>query len=398
MKTNIIIQGNALNVLKKFSDESIDCIITSPPYYGLRDYGVKGQIGLEKTFDEYLNNLLAITAELKRVLKKTGTMFWNHGDSYGGSGMGAGYSDKSTLQGFTSENTKGRTMAKESWNHDTRPNTAKGYEKCLMLQAHRLAIRMIDEQGWILRNQLIWWKPNCMPSSVKDRFTVDYEPVFFFSKSKKYYFEPQFEPHESSLEEITRQRKGEPVEKVQYAQTHKSYGGVGFGNQGRNKRCVWKIPTQPFSEAHFAVFPEKLIETPIKAGCPEFICKKCGKAREKIIVGEGGSIGKSWHEHENDMEVGAGQISRIGDLANESGEKYRTLLLAVILASLRVDKGMTDCKCKAGYTSGIVLDPFAGAGTTCVVAQKLKRQWIGIELSKDYIKIAEKRLMQEPLL
>ena len=172
---NKIIHGDVLKELEKIPGESIDCIITSPPYYGLRDYGVTGQIGLEKTLDGYLQKMLAVTKELKRVLKKEGTLWLNHGDSYAGGGGGNYGYGLSSLQGGS---------------HPTNKKNRKEYlesngvlAKCMELQNYRLVIRMIDEQGWILRNTIIWHKPNCMPSSVKDRFTVDYEPLFFFSKS-----------------------------------------------------------------------------------------------------------------------------------------------------------------------------------------------------------------------
>src|SRR3990167_2205731 len=184
---NKIICGDSLEVLKTLPTDSVDCIITSPPYYGLRDYGVDGQIGLEKSLAEYLDRMLAITAELKRVLKFTGTLWWNHGDSYAGSGMGGGDT------GFSKERHRPELLSYKT-GKNKRPLNKENPTKSLLLQAHRLAIRMIDEQGWILRNQLIWHKPNCMPSSVKDRFTVDFEPIFFFTKSKKYWFEPQREP------------------------------------------------------------------------------------------------------------------------------------------------------------------------------------------------------------
>ena len=277
MQNNIILQGDALAKLKKIPDESIDCIITSPPYYGLRDYEIEGQLGQEKTMDDYLNNLLGVTYELKRVLKKDGTMFWNHGDSYAGSGKG--YGDQKPNPKFKSLLRGGGTARSRT----LKPERSNIPQKSLMLQAHRLAIKMVDKQKWILRNQIIWHKPNCMPSSVKDRFTVDFEPVFFFSKSKKYWFEQQKKLYEGS----------------------------------KNKRTVWKIATQPMKEAHIAMFPEKLVESCIKSGCKE---------------------------------------------------------------------------------SGIVLDPFFGSGTTGLVARKLGRNYIGIELSADYIKVAEKRLSQKTLL
>ena len=165
IKTNHIYQGDTLKVLKTFPDECIDMVITSPPYYGLRDCGGPEQIGLEKTFEEYLVKLLAVTGELMRVLKPEGTLWWNHGDSYGGSGKGRG----------------SKTPAKNLSHEECPPKKTEGVAKSLMMQPYRLALRMIDEQGWILRNQIIWHKSNCMPASVKDRFTVDFEPLFFFS-------------------------------------------------------------------------------------------------------------------------------------------------------------------------------------------------------------------------
>jgi len=284
-----------------------------PIISGLRDYGVEGQLGLEKTLDEYLNKMLLITSELKRVLKKTGTMWWNHGDSYGGSNQGRGQTKESS--GF--QNVVRQTYYQTA----TRNSLLKDLPaKSLMLQAHRLVIRMIDSQQWILRNTIIWHKPNCMPSSVKDRFTVDYEPIFFFSKSKKYWFETQYEAYELPMNRWGgiytdgnyKNSKFRDKKKISYPQRGRS---LRPNNLGRNKRCVWKIATSPFKEAHFATFPEKLIEPMIKAGCPK---------------------------------------------------------------------------------EGIVLDPFMGAGTTGVVAKKLNRNYLGIELNKEYIEIANKRINAIP--
>jgi site-specific DNA-methyltransferase (adenine-specific) len=430
METNKIYQGDVIEVLKTFPDESVDCIITSPPYYGLRDYGAEGQIGLEKTLNEYLDKMLLITTELKRVLKKTGTLWWNHGDSYG-TGSGAGIRDgkQATNRG---------TQTNKNWQKEGKAPIA-GYEKSPLLQAHRLAIKMCDEQGWILRNTIIWHKPNCMPSSVKDRFTVDYEPVFFFVKSN----DPQYWVNEKTHQIVTKQPKGtqgiegEDWEWVEHSSCRgkggcetarcingkvkssfwegKDYwfepqfeapvgewgprnrdnfrGGIidpklkhhGLTESnpnplGRNKRAVWKIPTKPFAEAHFATFPPALIETPIKAGCPEFICKKCGVAREKIYKASGGTIGKGWHDHSDDARQG---ILGRGGIPPSKDYKVE-------------ERGYTNCSCNAGWTSGIVLDPFMGSGTVAVVAEQLNRQWIGIELNPEYIKIAEARIAAIP--
>jgi site-specific DNA-methyltransferase (adenine-specific) len=269
--TEKIICGDALEVLKGMESESVDCVITSPPYFGLRDYDVKGQIGLEPTLEEYLQKMLAITAECQRVLKKTGTLWWNHGDSYG---TGA---SRDNLDNWGVQKMAGSTNLPGEGGRKPQPTLKKkpikGYEKCLLLQAHRLAIRMVDEQKWILRNIIIWHKPNCMPSSVDDRFTVDYEPVFFFSKSKKYFFERQYDP--VSEVSLKRAEYGWNSDHPSIAGSnptgiHTERMGERFVNPaGRNRRSVWKIPTHSFQEAHFATFPEKLIEPMILAGCPK---------------------------------------------------------------------------------------------------------------------------------
>jgi len=293
MDFNKIYQGNALEILKTFPNESIDCVITSPPYWALRDYGVEGQLGLEPTFHEYINKLCDIFEEAKRALKKSGTCWVNLGDTYGGSGNKELYHGGKGLD----DNRRRQRGVKSGGNKEA--------SKCLLQIPSRFSIEMCN-RGWILRNTLIWHKPNCMPSSVKDRFTVDFEYVFFFVKNKKYWFERQIEPSEP-----WNSAKGFNVEGQRKRQGSNNTYGKDLVQSGRNKRAVWKITTKPFKSAHFAVFPEELIETPIKAGCPE---------------------------------------------------------------------------------KGIVLDPFIGSGTVAVVAQKLNRQWVGIELNSEYIKIAEKRI------
>jgi len=290
----VIYQGDALTVLKTIKEESINCCITSPPYWALRDYGVEGQLGLEPTFQEYITKLCDTFDEVKRVLRKDGTCWVNMGDSFANSG------GMSSMGGRLSEDGKTKDYQKPS-------NKCELPSKCLVQIPSRFSIEMCN-RGWILRNVLIWHKPNCMPSSVKDRFTVDFEYIFFFVKSKKYWFERLYEPL------ITAPHK--PGNKVmtgvlRHDNTEEDYARTWGSKQGRNKRCVWKITTKPFKEAHFAVFPEELIETPIKAGCPP---------------------------------------------------------------------------------NGTVLDPFCGSGTTGVVAKKLNRRFVGIELNKEYIKMAEKRI------
>ena len=262
---NKIIVGHALDVLKTLPSESVDCVVTSPPYWGLRDYktepvewsdGWVGQLGLEPTPQLYIRHLVGIFDEVKRVLKKTGTCWVNIGDTYGGTGDKGKHKDPKYADGRN-----GQSVAVN------RTQTAKS----LVQIPSRFAIAMTDS-GWILRNEIIWWKRNCMPSSVKDRFTVDFEKMFFFTKSKKYYFEQQLEPvAECSIRRAEYgwncDRANNGVDGPQGVHVEKM--GTRFVRpSGRNKRCVWDITTKSYKGAHFAVFPPELVETPIKAGCP----------------------------------------------------------------------------------------------------------------------------------
>lgn len=355
-----IILGNCLDILKQIPDESIDCIVTSPPYWGLRDYGTaqwkegdidcnhinysviggqnecskkqhsnKGtqliqyinvckrcgakridfQLGIENTFQEYINNLCIIFDEIKRILKRSGTLWVNLGDTY--SSTSAGNPTKSGL--FEKTNNP-------SQNHQERKDTSKTgvTQKSLCQIPSRFAIEMC-ERGWILRNEIIWEKPNAMPSSIKDRFTVNYEKIFFFTKNKKYYFNQQLEP----LAESSIKSKNYKLNQTTHKGASKSAVNVQLGNmprgnrfvpeKGKNKRCIWKIPTKPFKDAHFATYPIELIRTCISAGCPE---------------------------------------------------------------------------------KGIILDPFFGSGTTAIEAINQNKHYIGIELNPEYIEIANKRIAE----
>jgi len=515
MPHHTIYIGNTLDVLKTLPDESVDCIVTSPPYWGLRDYGEEtntiwdgdpncehefeinrvtkssfckkcgawyGQLGLEPTLDLYIKHMLQITAELKRVLKKTGVMFWNHGDSYFGGHPGGSvhgeicgnrYGDKSMIP----QQKEGRPQGSPIY---------RKMEKCLVMQNYRLILKMIDEQGWILRNIIIWHKPNHMPSSVKDRFTNAYEPVFMLTKNKRYWFDLDAVrvPHKNPKamkkyyeEEAEKQNKRFRRRETKF----QLVPGQGYKNPleraekyktspkellGKNPADLWTIPTQPFPEAHFATFPEKLVEPMIKAGCPQWICKKCGKVRERIyshstenlsnyipyeVIKEynaeppwkeiGGYIKEkriqlkmTQKELAQKMKVSTALV-RFWELG-ERGIPVNTMLKLkkILQFDNKFDKwimnyserkvprlprpetakyvkghifttsyrhkrefiGWTDCGCNAGWKAGVVLDPFAGSGTTNIVAEKLGRNSIGIELNPKYVEMIKKRF--EPYL
>ena len=309
---NKIICGDAKCVLQRLPDECVDCVVTSPPYWALRDYGMKNQIGLEASFEEYVKRLCDVFDEVKRVLKREGTCWVNMGDTYS---TRAG--EKSSWGGYHCE--PKRQGEARVLSNNKRPSP-KLPTKCLLQIPARFAIEMIN-RGWILRNEIIWHKPNAMPSSVKDRFTVDYEKVFFFAKSRWYYFAQQFEPLRNPGRLQRPIVTPEGTKKRVYGDLYISAINPNTEEasrrrmleMGRNKRCVWSIATKPYRGNHFAVYPPELVETPIKAGCPE---------------------------------------------------------------------------------GGILLDPFVGSGTTAVVAGKLGRKFIGIDLNPNYVKMARRRLAQ----
>lgn len=263
--------GDALTQLKTIESESVDMMITSPPYYGLRNYGTdpviwgdnwKGELGSEPTVQLFIQHLLEIFAEVKRVLKQTGTCWINIADTYGGTGYGKGtgnFNNKNNPVCMTQQKDK----------------SAK--KKSQLCVPERLVLGMI-EQGWIKRNTIIWHKPSCLPSSAKDRFTVDFENLFLFTKSSKYYFEQQFEPYSDTFLNDKRHTQEIPEYNSKYPEDNSIQGGCptrnnifksGLNPKGRNKRAVWHINPANNKEAHFATFPEELITTPILAGCPE---------------------------------------------------------------------------------------------------------------------------------
>ena len=265
---NKIINENCISGLKQIPDGVIDCCISSPPYWGLRDYGHDEQVGSEEDFTDFIKTLCEIYNEVHRVLKPTGTCFVNLGDTYAGSGSGT------TKNADTSkyiENSKQvyvlpNGTAKASKFRGTRLN------KSLLMIPERFAIQMINA-GWILRNQIIWHKPNQMPSSATDRFTVDFEKIFFFVKQPTdYYFEQQLEPYTKPLDRWG----GDDLEAKGNSTWDEGTGQTTYRNRnmrpnpdGKNMRTVWSINTEPFPEAHFATYPELLVSRMIKAGCPK---------------------------------------------------------------------------------------------------------------------------------
>lgn len=262
-----IIVNDALEALRGMESESVDCIITSPPYYALRDYGVDGQIGLEETPEEYIAKLVGVFHEAKRVLKNSGTLWVNIGDSYCGSGKGgANYPDNAAKY---KQGTNRGSVA------NALPQTKGAKPKDLIGIPWMLAFALRDD-GWYLRQDIIWAKTNCMPESVRDRCTKSHEYIFLMAKSKKYYFDADAIKEEadekyanrykySFMDNEMRHGAGRPKDLIN-TPGKKTYSGK------RNKRDVWQLSCGSGYKAsngyHFATFPEKLITPCVLAGCP----------------------------------------------------------------------------------------------------------------------------------
>lgn len=270
---NMILQGDALKVLKTLPDNHVNCIVTSPPYYGLRDYGCDGQIGLEESPEEYINRLVLVFREARRVLNDDGTLWLNIGDSYNNSGRGA----TSNNQAEWIKNSKDKNSFK-GLGTSHKATKIEGLKPKDLIGIPWMLAFALRADGWYLRQDIIWHKPNPMPESVQDRCTKSHEYIFLFSKSNKYYFDNVsiMEKAEYDGRKDTRMKGSHKYSQIvtglppqtMKARPHERWVKIDDEFM-RNKRDVWTIPTKPFKDAHFAVFPESLIVDCIKAGCPE---------------------------------------------------------------------------------------------------------------------------------
>lgn len=264
IEINKIYEGNCLDVLRTFPDESIDCVITSPPYWQLRDYGWDGQWGLEPTYQMYLENLWSLMDEIQRVLKVSGTVWINLGDTY--STISGGMANRNAGNLGLKDDAFGEKGIKQS--RTQLPN------KCLLLIPHRFAIGCID-RGWIIRNDIIWAKRNGMPESVTDRFSKKHEYFFFMTKSTKYYFDLDSIRDKQKQDSILRQQRGYHAyegDKKKGGMNNRHNDPTRIVRSGKNPGSVsdfWDIPTKPSQKNHYAAYNNKLIEKPIMAGCPE---------------------------------------------------------------------------------------------------------------------------------
>lgn len=313
--TNQIHQGDAFNLIEDVPDDSIHCAVTSPPYWGLRDYETEDQMGLEDSVSEYIENLVELGKELQRVIRSDGSWWLNIGDVFA--------QEETEIEG------------------NRLPRKSK------LLLPHRVAIALA-ESGWVVRSDVVWSKPNPMPHSTQDRLNEEKEFVFQLANSPDYWFDldPIREPYsDSSIERIESDAPILNRATDRYADSTPISGGENYSREinpdGKNPGDVWEFTVPSFSEAHFAVYPESLVERPIKSTCPPTVCASCGAPYER-------------------------------------GEEK--------------DEWLQVCSCSSKETApGIVLDPFVGSGTTASTAKRLGRQFIGFELNPDYVAIAQQR-------
>ena len=490
---NQVLCADAFQVLKEFPKESIDTVLFSPSYWGLRDYSTVASLtskdrekvksfqlerfewfsthypqykyeiteirfnertkdytgsvkaifgeqalGLEPHPSQYIERMVELCRLLRRVLKKSGSMYVNMGDTYYGSPAG-----KTAGKGRTGRFKLGDKDQEERIK-GSRGVPDKGklrsnwlQPKQLMLIPSRVAIALQDD-GWILRNDIVWHKPNHMPSSVKDRLTNSWEHIFHFVKARKYFYDLDAirKPHKNLSPSAKRstyakrdkecfrhfgegqddriypnplgknpgdtitayegkfngfgveaekfgsprartQRKSDGYENLphrrrDYAIVHDWYKDHPLSGKGKNPSDFLSIPTQPFPQAHFAVYPEAICEAPIKASCPAQICVACGKPRKRLVKGKRVDLegwGPATKQH---TEI------PISTIRNGKGRMGKYVGETV---------GFSDCGCQKGFTPGVVLDPMCGAGTTLKVAHKLGRRWIGIDLNPSYVEM-----------
>lgn len=388
MEVNKIYQGDCIEVLKTLPDNSINCCVTSPPYFGLRDYGVEGQIGLEKSINEYIEKLVLVFREIRRVLRDDGSLWINLGDSYNHK-----TTEGAKIQGNPEFN-KNRP-SREATRLPARELQHRLQNKDLIGIPWRVAFAL-QADGWILRQDIIWHKPNPMPESIKDRFTKSHEYIFMFVKKQSYYFDADSvrEPMSEKTKERDKykfsgafkgQFQGSPVEK-RWQDGRPIENPSFFNESGRNRRSVWTVSVKPYKGSHFATFPMDLIEPCILSTCPEFVCPVCGKIREKQFDREyvDRPNGDELEEfnHERGIAPGKGQARNRWSGGNIPIQPKHFI-------------GYSDCGCCSDFNNGIVIDPFMGAGTTALVALKNNRNYVGIELNPDYITLAEQRIATE---
>ena len=362
-----VLVGDNREQLKTLSDQSVHCVVTSPPYWGLRDYGEENQIGLEQKPEQFIEELVKVFREVKRVLRDDGTLWVNIGDSYSGSGKGTA--------GNLGKNNNERHME-----HKHSAVVPEGLKPKDLVGIPWMLAFALRADGWYLRQDIIWHKPNPMPESVKDRCTKSHEYIFLLSKSPKYYFDNEAIKEPAIWSQDKRAGKG----RLTYE--GKRQGTTGTGQEAfvaikdtRNKRDVWSVAVKPYKGAHFATFPSSLIEPCIFAGTSEKgCCSECGAPLIRKI--EKGDIDER-KQRENTIGVipGRDSVTRLNSVD----------MKAIPTTTVGWEHS---CNCNASVSPCVVLDPFAGSGTTLMVANQNNRNAIGCELNPEYAKLIDARM------
>lgn len=320
IRRNVVLQGDALAVLRTLPDASVDCVVTSPPYFQVRSYqGGAQEFGQETHIDEWVAHLRAVAAEIARVLVPWGAFWLNVGDVYA-----------------------------------SRP--AEGAPaKSLLLGPERLAQALLAD-GWLVRNRLSWTKPNPLPSSAADRLTQSWEFVYLLVRERHYFFDLDAIREPVASAPLPKSRRVPDRPACHGARDHGHSGLTRLGREGlrghplgKNPGDVWRIAGARV-RGHSASFPTELIRRPILATCPEKVCTRCGHP---------------WQRARHSVRFGSGQAQ---------------------------PRALVPCGCEAATRPGLVLDPFMGSGTVALVARKYGRDWLGIELNPDYVKLTRDRL------
>lgn len=317
---NDILTGDALQHLRSLPDASVDSVVTSPPYFRLRDYAHNAQLGLETNVSSWVSELRTILVECARVLVPTGTVWLNLGDTY-----------------------------------STHPREGAA-RKSLLLGPERLALLLLED-GWTIRNKIVWAKTNTVPSSVRDRLTTTHEVIYLLSRSPRYYFDLDEirQPHLSRPPKQSRLTTTRPERAGRGPNTHSDRGLAAMRASGRvghplgkNPGDVWSMSVSSFRSAHIATYPEVLARRMILAGCPRLHCSICRSPWTRRLI-------------------------RKGQQARRAPPR-------------------PTCHCDARAEPGLVLDPFIGSGTTAIEAARTGRDWLGIELNPDYVELARRRI------
>ena len=395
-----ILCGDVRDARAMLPENSVDCIVTSPPYWGLRDYGELGQVGLESTPEEYVEAMVEIFGAIHDALSKQGTLWLNLGDTY------------SANRSYQVRDSKHVDVGNEM--ASVVPQGLK--PKDLVGIPWRVALAL-QAAGWYLRSDIIWHKPNPMPESITDRPTKSHEYIFLLSKNERYFFDQEavrepaewnrwgdqtndkYEGTQSSAGRIKPKTKHELMMRGRQSYPaggttgnrgaeHIKGGSGGMPSShpaGRNIRTVWSITTQPYADAHFATFPIELPRRAIAAGCPHEVCTVCGVPRTRILERESAPSEIALRDSTK-TEPTEAQDFRIHQISGQRYQDWRDEHPSKTV-------GWTDCGHNA-YRKGVVLDPFFGSGTTGLAARELERNCIGIDINRGYCEIAAKRLQQ----